>query len=174
MTAGPTRPSPPGAPPARTRPGAPTLGARLPVNIIPSILLEAERRQRHCFFRAEPRTMMPSTPGVALTARDIPPEIREKSEGKRRRGVPDECCPRPGPGYGPMVWRDAAGDAVRRSTHSRAVALDGRGIPAGMSLYRRCDNPPCRSPAHLFIGAASDSQRDSSSTRRAPVISAPP
>ena len=87
MNAGPTRPSPPGAPPARTPPGAPTLGARLPVNIIPSILLEAERRQRHCFFRAEPRTMMPSTPrrrpdGARHPARD-PREVRGEAPTRR-------------------------------------------------------------------------------------------
>lgn len=48
------------------------------------------------------------------------------------------------------------------SVASRVAWLLTNGpISPGMLVCHRCDNPPCVSPYHLFLGTASDNQRDS-------------
>jgi len=34
------------------------------------------------------------------------------------------------------------------------------GVPEGMWVLHRCDNPPCVRPSHLFFGTARDNSRD--------------
>lgn len=46
--------------------------------------------------------------------------------------------------------------------HRVAWELDhDRPVPTGLHVCHTCDHPPCMRPLHLFIGTASDNQRDS-------------
>jgi hypothetical protein len=62
---------------------------------------------------------------------------------------------RDGFGYGMVrykgkVWR----------THRLAVYLAGRRLKPGECVLHGCDNPPCFSPAHLWIGTKAQNSRD--------------
>lgn len=70
-------------------------------------------------------------------------------------------------GYGLLPWKGAP-----RMAHRFAWALEHGAMP-GMDVLvcHRCDNPPCCNPKHLFLGSASDNQRDSvSKGRRAHLV----
>jgi len=58
-------------------------------------------------------------------------------------------------GYG-RIW--SAGLTLK--THRVAWALENGPIPPGMHVLHKCDNPPCCSAAHLFIGTHSDNVAD--------------
>lgn len=36
------------------------------------------------------------------------------------------------------------------------IVANGRGVPPGMFVLHRCDNPPCCNPDHLFLGTQLD------------------
>lgn len=60
-------------------------------------------------------------------------------------------------GYGKI----RIGNGKRIRTHRLAVLLSGVQIPKGMFVCHHCDNPPCVNPQHLYVGSASDNQKDS-------------
>ena len=49
----------------------------------------------------------------------------------------------------------------KRFRANRVAYMIERGdIPEGMHVCHRCDNPPCVSPNHLFLGTRSDNMQD--------------
>ena len=49
---------------------------------------------------------------------------------------------------------------ISLKAHRVAYRLHIGKIPAGMLVCHKCDNPPCVESSHLFVGTASDNQRD--------------
>lgn len=52
--------------------------------------------------------------------------------------------------------------------HRLAYELYVGEIPSGLGVLHRCDNPPCVNPDHLFVGDASDNNKDKMQKGRAP------
>lgn len=97
---------------------------------------------------------------------------RERFESFVRRGDGDGCDTwigyttgnkpsREGHLYGQFVF---CGKKSR--AHRVAWRLAFGDIPDGMMVCHRCDNPSCVKPSHLFLGTASDNQRDSADKGR--------
>lgn len=60
-------------------------------------------------------------------------------------------------GYGKFLLDGKATTATRFCWE-----LHNGGIPAGLFVLHKCDNPPCVNPTHLFLGSLSDNMQDSS------------
>lgn len=93
----------------------------------------------------------------------LPQSLRERVAAKLDiSGGPSACWlwtgPRDRKGYG-RLSRGRRGEGMV-SAHRAAWELAHGPIPAGMFVCHRCDNPPCCNPAHLFVGTASDNNRD--------------
>lgn len=71
----------------------------------------------------------------------------------------DACWPWSGnriaKGYGIFTHRGRNAGA-HRTAYQYAVGQ----IPDGLWVLHRCDNPPCCNPAHLWLGTATDNNRD--------------
>lgn len=89
---------------------------------------------------------------------------------KVRRPASDECWPWTGAlstksGYGRICV-----DGRVVNAHRVAWALTHGPIPEGMDVLHRCDNPPCVSPDHLFLGTHADNMRDRKQKGRNPNV----
>lgn len=84
---------------------------------------------------------------------------------KVERRSPDECWPwrayvaPPPRGYG-IVFRATRGGVVRLMAHRVAWFLHHGTDPVGRYVRQRCGNRLCCNPAHLYLGAASDTDAD--------------
>lgn len=79
------------------------------------------------------------------------------------------------PGRCPQEWQgscDSAGygritvEGKPRLVHRIRWELDNGPIPNGLYVCHHCDNPPCVTIAHLFLGTNSDNQLDASAKGR--------
>jgi hypothetical protein len=92
--------------------------------------------------------------------RRFTPKVAQKS--------PDECWPWTARavtsfGYGRMT----AGRGTHLKSHRIAYALAFGGIPDGLHVLHRCDNPKCCNPGHLFLGRHKDNVDDMRAKKRA-------
>lgn len=56
--------------------------------------------------------------------------------------------------YGVFYWGNIGGKEKTVQAHRAAWMLFRSEIPKGAMICRRCNNPPCVNPAHLYIGNA--------------------
>ena len=64
------------------------------------------------------------------------------------------CRNRSGYGWLNNKW------AASQLAHRTAWELINGGIPEGLCVLHRCDNPPCCNPDHLFLGTRHDNAKD--------------
>jgi len=60
-------------------------------------------------------------------------------------------------GYGQMTWVSGEGT---RYTHRLAWEMAKGPIPPGQCVLHSCDNPPCCTPEHLFLGSKAENTAD--------------
>jgi hypothetical protein len=76
---------------------------------------------------------------------------------------------RDGRGYGKVY----VGNDLHIKAHRYAWHIAYGGIPAGMHVLHRCDNPPCCKLDHLFLGTHADNMADMARKGRAGPLAKP-
>lgn len=81
--------------------------------------------------------------------------------GRVERGTADQCWPWTGrtneDGYGVVGYHSRRGIGAHRVAW--ALARNGGTLP-DLWVLHHCDNPPCCNPDHLFLGTATENNRD--------------
>ena len=91
----------------------------------------------------------------------IPDKVIEKFHEGRVVNSPDACWPFEGGGYNKKGWhRQISYKHKNYGAHRVAYELANGGIPDGLFVLHRCDNPVCCNPRHLFVGTQSDNASD--------------
>ena len=71
-------------------------------------------------------------------------------------------CPQEWQGYRNLQgYGQISVDGQTRIAHRVRWELDNGPIPGGLWVLHRCDNPPCVTLTHLFLGTPTDNQLDS-------------
>jgi len=76
-----------------------------------------------------------------------------------KSGGPDACWPwtgyRTSKGYGHLRWKGRLRSATRLTWEE-----ENGPIPVGLQVCHRCDNPPCRNKAHLWLDTNAANRAD--------------
>jgi len=123
----------------------------------------------------------PAPPFYASTATAFDLTLAERAEWaepgrvERSAAVEGPCVEwdgaRQAQGYG-MTRTKSSGRKLLRAHRVKFEEAFGP-IPGGLQVLHRCDNPPCVSPDHLFLGTREDNTRDMKTKGRYSRVTGP-